>query len=446
MPQSVYRSILKLSYPMVVGQLAFASMTFIDTLLMGQLGVEVIAGGGLGAVVYQFFYIVGIGLLVATATLIAFAMGEQNREKIQGALLSGVVVVLVLFLVSALMLWFAKPVLLLLGQEVAVVDIAEQYLRVVVWALLPAFAFVLLRSLVLGVGDPAVILPISVVAAASNYPLSYALMTGMFGLPALGLDGIALGTCIVSFGMFFGLALMIYRKPVFKPYPFWKNWYLFDPKQLRETFSLGLPIAMAHAMEVGLFSAAALLIGGLGVTALAAHQVALQCATLSFMIPLGISQAVSVKVGELYGAKQVALTLVAAKGGLLLSSASAAIAAMIFWFAPELLVSLFFGDSSTDDYQLVLPLAAGILFVAALFQFVDAWQVILMGVLRGFKMGASPTIVTIISYWLVGFPSAYLLRDYLGAVGVWAGLGIGLAVSAIMLAVLFWLKLRRSTV
>jgi len=445
------KELYTLALPMVVGQLAFSSMSFIDTVLMGQLGVEVLAGGGLGAVVFQFFYVVGIGVLVATANLIAFAKGQDKHDEIQKALLSGVVVVVLLFVFFAALMWQVKAVLLFLGQAPEVVAVSETYLHIVVWSLLPALAFILLRSLVLGLGDPSAILPISVLAALLNYPVSYSLMMGLFGLPPMGVQGVALGTCIVSFGMVIGLAWLTYRKPEFKSYPFWTQWHLFSFSQLKETLRLGVPIAVAHAMEIGMFSAAALLIGMVGVEALAAHQVALQCATISFMIPLGLSQAVSVKVGEYYGARRFDDIRRAVKLGLGLATMSASAAACMFWFAPEWLVSLFIdqesGSGSGDGgLAAILPLAVSILFVAALFQLVDSWQVVLMGVLRGFKLGTSPTVVAMVSYWFIGFPCAYFLLGEYGAVGVWIGMGIGLGSSALMLAGLYLKTIRVGTV
>jgi len=431
--------IFRLSLPLVIGQLSFAFMSFIDTLLMGQLGVESLAGGGLGSVVYQFFYIVGIGALVSTANLIAFAKGREDDHEIHGALLSGCILVVVLFFVFGGLIWNIKPILLSLGQVPETVIYAERYLRVVVWALLPAFGFILLRSLVVGVGRPAAILPVSIVAAILNYPVSYALMTGQFGLPVMGIEGVALGTCIISWLMFFGLVFLTYRQRAFSLFPFWSGWQDFSWKQFRETLRLGLPIAIAHAMEVGMFSAAALLIGTLGVNALAAHQVALQSTTLSFMIPLGISQAVSVKVGALYGAQQLTRVISVLKSGLFLGCISAGIAAIIFWFAPEFLVQVFLQSDSVveADYVLVLLSATQILLVAAVFQFVDSWQVIIMGALRGFKLGLSPTAASVVSYWCVGFPCSYFMKDVWGAAGVWAGMGVGLATSALILVVLF---------
>jgi len=433
----VFRELIKIALPMVVGQLAFASMSFIDTLLMGQLGVEILAGGGLGAVVYQFFYIVGIGMLVATASLIAFAKGEGSPLDIQRALLSGSIVVLGLFAIFGVLIWKISPILLLCGQSPEMIVFAEQYLQVVVWALLPAFVFILLRSLVLGLGNPSAILPVSVIAASLNYPVSYVLMTGMWGFPVMGVQGIALGTCIISFLMLFGLMTLVYRKPEFKAYPFWANWEVFSVLKLKETLKLGLPIALAHAMEVGMFSAAALLIGILGVNALAAHHVAIQLTTLSFMVPLGLSQAVSVKVGERYGAKNIQEIRVLTLCGLVLATCSACLAGSLFWFAPEWLASLFLEKDSGIDYQELMELVVSILFIAALFQLVDGWQVNLMGVLRGFKLGASPTLAAIFSYWFIGFPCSYFFLEHFGAPGVWMGMGVGLAASALILAGLF---------
>ena len=438
------KSISKLSFPVVIAQLAFAFMSFIDTLLMGLMGVEVLAGGGLGAVVYQFFYIVGIGALVATANLIAFAKGRSDNQEIHRALLSGVVLVGILFCVFALAIWQSRSILLIFGQDPVTVEFAYQYLSVAVWALLPAFGFILLRSLVLGVGRPAAILPISLIAASLNYPVSYVLMTGMFGLPALGIEGVALGTCIISWLMLFGLAILVYRQAYFKSFPFWTMWRNFSSRQLFATLKLGFPIALAHAMEVGMFSAAALLIGLIGVEALAAHQIALQLTTLSFMIPLGISQAVSVKVGVLFGAGEVDKIFYALRSGVCLALISACISGGFFLLVPDLLVQIFLSRDvvGAGEYITVLNIAVSILFVAAIFQLVDGVQVVIMGSLRGFKLGLSPTVAAIVSYWCVGIPCSYFLLGDYGAKGVWMGMGLGLAFSSVILIFIFFRQLR----
>ena len=419
---------------MIVGQLAFASMGFIDTVLLGQLGVDTLAGGALGAMVFQFFHIVGIGVLTATANLIAFEFGKDQPDGIQTALLSGVLSVLFLSVVFGLIISNAEPILLALGQDPLIIPITSTYLDIIVWALLPAFTFILLRSLALGLGDPSAVLPVSILAAASNYPISYVLMTGAYGFPKMGVQGVALGTLIVSVMMALAMAVFIYRKDAFKPFKFWRRWRQFRFSNIVETYRLGVQIAIAHAMEVGMFSAAALLIGAMGAQALAAHQIVLQCITMSFMIPLGLSQAVSVKVGKHYGAGNPIETKQVILYALVIASATASAAGLVFWLLPDLLVDLFVDEAlGPDEYQALVALASLLLLIGAMFQLVDGWQVVLMGVLRGFKLGASPTIVATVSYWGLGFPAAYFLGEMFGPAGVWAGMGLGLGLSAILL-------------
>ena len=430
---------------MVVGQLAFASMGFIDTVLLGSLGVEALAGGALGAMVFQFFHIVGIGVLAATANLIAFEKGREQDQGIHSSLLSGTVTVVLLSIFFGVIVYNGETLLLLFGQDPSIVSITTLYLDVIVWGLLPAFTFILLRSLALGVGDPSSVLPVSIIAAASNYPISYILMHGSFGLPALGVQGVALGTVIVSVLMVIGMTLLIYRKEEFKPFRFWKGWKNFRYSNMKETYRLGVPIAIAHAMEVGMFSAAALLIGTMGAQALAAHQIVLQCVTLSFMLPLGLSQAVSVKVGKHYGAGNVRETKQISYYGLMLSSATAISAGLVFWLFPEFLVEIFIDASvSQEEFLSVLSLASTMLLIGAMFQLVDGWQVVLMGVLRGFKLGTSPTVIAMISYWGIGFPAAYFLGQSMGPSGVWGGMGLGLGASALLLAFLLFRTFKKA--
>jgi len=391
--------------------------------------------------------LVGSAAVVETSNLVAFDKVQKNTLSFLHSLLAVVVLVLLLLVTLAIGIWNASSILLALGQNEVTFLFSEQYLKVVVWSLLPTLGFVLMRSLVIGMGKPGDILPISLIATILNYPLSYILMKGEFGLPEMGIQGVALGTCIIACAMFFGLVYLSYSQQEFSNYKFWKGWGNFSGKRMNETWRLGFPIALAHAMEVGMFSAAALIVGLLGVNALAAHQIALQSTTLSFMIPLGISQAVSVKVGECFGQNNIHLSTSALKSGLFLASVSALFAGAFFLFAPEVLVDFFLPTDTMDsaNYQELLVIATGILFVAALFQFVDAWQVILMGALRGFKLGQSPTMVAIFSYWGVGIPCSYFASKVWGAPGVWMGMGLGLGLCAILLGLLFKYQLKKQS-
>ncbi|UZE97110.1 MATE family efflux transporter [Alkalimarinus alittae] len=431
------KNILLLALPLVVAQLAQASMGFIDTILMGMLGVEMLAGGGLGAAIFSFCFIVCTGVLVASSNIIAYAVGKDDHGEIHQALLSSMVIAVALAVLCGVGLWHVGGLLGYVGQSESSIENAEIYLRSVVWALLPGLGFMALRNFALGMGRTGSILKITLAAAICNFPISYALMKGLWILPELGLRGIGYGTVIVSFLMFFAFVWDIYRLPALKPYPFWSGWGLFKLHSVLATLRLGIPMAIAYAMEAGLFTAAAILVGIIGEIELAAHQIALQCITLSFMIPVGLSQAVSVLVGRSYGANKLDDVGGYAATGVLVGFVGSSIAAFVFWFFPEVIVNLFTQAKDTQEIASVQQVGIQLLWVAALFQLVDGVQVITMGSLRGMKLALAPTLITILGYWGIGFPSAYFLMDYWGVQGVWGGLGIGLGVTAIMLVALF---------
>lgn len=437
------RNILHLALPLIVAQLAQASMGFIDTILMGMLGVETLAGGGLGAGIFSFSFIVCTGVLVASSNIIAYAVGKDDHGEIHQALLSSMVIAVVLALLFGIILWNIGGLLEYVGQSQSSIENTEVYLRSVVWALLPGLGFMALRNFALGMGRTGSILRITLVAAILNFPVSYALMKGLWILPELGLRGIGYGTVIMSLIMFFAFVWDIYRLPALKSYPFWSGWNVFNISSVLSTLRLGVPIAIAYAMEAGLFTAAAILVGIIGDIELAAHQIALQCITLSFMIPVGLSQAVSVLVGRSYGANNLADVGGYAAVGVLVGLIGSTTAALVFWFFPEVIVNLFTQAKDTQEIVNVQAIGIQLLWVAALFQLVDGAQVITMGALRGMKLASGPTIITILGYWGVGFPSAYFLMDYWGVQGVWGGLGIGLGVTAIMLITLFVVHLKR---
>jgi len=437
------RKISRLAIPLIVAQLAQASMGFVDTILMGMLGVEVLAGGGLGAAVFQFFIIVCTGVLMASSNIIAFAIGKKDNEEVHQALLSSMAIAVVLALLFGFFLWNIGGVLSAMGQANASIAITEVYLRSVVWAMLPALAFMALRNLVLGFGHTGSLLRIALIGAVCNFPVSYVLMLGLFGFPEFGLKGIGYGTTFVSLMMFVIFSWDVYRSSQFKIYPFWRGWRSFNFGTLRSVLRLGVPISIAYAMEAGLFTAAALLAGMIGAVQLAAHQIALQCITLSFMIPVGLSQAVSIIVGQSYGANRLQDVEGYARAGVAMGVVCSLSAAFVFWFFPESIVALFTQSKEASDLAVVQEAGIKLLWVAAIFQLVDGVQVITMGALRGLKLAASPTVITIIGYWGVGFPCAYWLMDDWGLQGIWGGLGIGLAVTSLMLVTLFIVHLRR---
>ncbi len=442
-PLRHWRDLVRLSAPLIIALLANAAMTFIDTMLMGMLGVDALAGGGLGAAIYNFVFLVCIGVLVAVSTSVAFARGKRDDNAMHAFLLAGMVLALLLSLVCGAVLWYGPRMLGWLDLPAASLASSQVYLQSVVWALLPALAFNVLRNFSMAVGKAGAILRISVVAAICNYPVSYALMTGWGGLPVLGLAGIGYGTALMALFMFVAFCADIYRKAMFKPFKFWRRWHLFQWHAVLHLWRLGLPIGLALAMEVGLFSVSALLAGLLGAVELAAHQIALQCVTLSFMFPLGISQALSIMVGERMGREDYRAIWWLCKQGLLTGLLCSSVAVLVFWLMPATLVDVFLANAEGARVEDVYRVSLGLLLVAAFFQLVDGMQVILMGALRGLQFSMGPTLVALIGYWGVGFPAAFWWMDRWSVQGVWAGMGVGLAVTALLLLVILYGFLRR---
>lgn len=435
--------IVKLSVPLVLSLLAQASSAFVDTILMGMLGVQALAGGGLGVSVYQFAFLISIGVLAAVANLASFEHGRGNNEaSLQRILQAGLWVALVLSIVLGFALRYLDPFLIWLDQPAKTVASTMEYLQAVHWALFPFLAFTVLRNFVLGFGHAGALLRISIISAALNFPISYALMTGLGIWPPLGLAGIAYGTVVSSWLMFGLFCVDVYRKKEFSAYRFWVYRAKHFGPELKQLLKLGLPTSLAIAMEAGLFTAAAVLAGQLGAAELAAHQIALQCITVSFMFPLGISQAISVKVGQYFGAGNWPSLKRVARHAVLLGLACSTVGAILFWTIPDVLVGMF-TLADVESMQQVTQLAVGLLVIAAVFQLVDGLQVITMGALRGLKLGMGPTWITIVGYWLIGFPMAWWLSGHYSIYGVWMGLGIGLGVTATMLQWCYRYMLKR---
>jgi MATE family multidrug resistance protein len=422
-------------------------MSFIDTILMGVLGVSALAGGGLGAALFQFCMIVSFGVINAVANTVAYANGKNNQVEIREAFHAGLLLVILQCLFFGILLWNAKYFLLAMGQKPLIVDITMNYLHAVVWAMLPSLGFMLLRSLILGLGSAKSVLQISLLAAMMNYPISYFLMKGLGSWQGFGIAGIGYGTALVSICMLFAFIFQAIQQPQYKTYLKLLSWEFLTRHQMRQILRLGLPISFSLAMEVGLFSAAAMLAGVLGPVSLAAHQIALQCISLAFMLPLGISEAISIHVGQLSGSGLMHEIRKVTKIGLYLGSLCSLLITFVFFLFPNYIVHLFmFADAGPASQRDALEsMGVKLLLVAALFLWVDAAQVILMGILRGLKHTLEPTFVTFFCYWCIGFPASWWLMGKWGVVGIWFGLGSGLAASALLLVCLLLLLTRKNT-
>jgi MATE family multidrug resistance protein len=321
-----------------------------------------------------------------------------------------------------------------MGQEEATVLLAEEYLRAIVWGVVPIFWFGVLRFFVEGLSRPRVVMIIAGAAMLLNIAANYVLMYGKLGFPALGLAGCGWASTLVFWSMFLSLAFFIGNGRELGAYGVFSHLGKPDWDSFSEIFRIGWPIGIMHGLEIGLFSTTAILMGLLGTTALAAHQIALQCASYAFMIPLGLSLAVSVRVGQAVGRNDFVGARRAGFVGMGLGAGVMMVSAICFWTFPRLIISLFLDIEKTANIEVVAQ-AVVLLSVAAVFQVCDGIQVTAAGALRGLKDTRILMMVGVVAYWIVGLSSGYTLGFQLRweGVGLWWGLVLGLTTAAIML-------------
>lgn len=438
------RAILKLAGPLIAAQLAHVLMVFTDTVMMGLLGPATLAAGGLGAASYSFVSIFCVGVIAAVGNLVAIRHGAQDAAGVTRLTQNGLWLGWGLALLAGLTLWNLGPALLYFGQKPENVSGGMQFLSTLVFALPGYMSFMALRGFTSAIGRPGPVMAISIGGALANFILNYALIKGWFGLPALGLAGIGLVTALVMNIMALLLAWHVMRHSAYSPYPLWRG--LLRPvwAELKELLRLGLPIGGTYAVESGLFAFAALCMGALGSNQLAAHQIAIMSVYVAFMVPVGISYAVTFRIGQHFGAGRLLQARQAGRLGLGLGALCMLGFAGLFWLAPHWVVGLFL-DPTDPAYTEVVALAVALLAIAAWFEFFDGIQTIAMGAIRGLKDAKTTFWVGLGCYWVVGAPLAWVLAFPLGwgAHGVWWGLAGGLACAAIGLTLGFEWKTAR---
>jgi MATE family multidrug resistance protein len=426
------RHLSALAVPLVLAQMAQMSMGFVDTLMVGRLGKADLAGIALGSTVFFFVLTVFMGVVLAVGPMVAQAQGAGDRAAAGRAVRQGLWLSLGLSVLAVTLFWQASPLLLALGQERETAMLAGAYLKAMAWGFPAALGFVVLRSFLEGIARPKAIMVIAFFGVGLNILANHALMFGRWGFPELGLVGTGYASAIVYWTMFALGALYIQLRL--------SSWRLFaslrrpDPATLREIVAIGLPIGLTLGFETGLFSATALLMGLLGQVPLAAHQIAIQTAAFTFMIPLGMSIAISVRVGQAAGRRDLVAVRRSAAVGIALSLAVMVVTALTFWLAPWLIVGLYLDLNDPANLE-VAALAVTFLGFAAMFQLFDGLQVSALGALRGLKDTRWPMFITLVAYWLVGLGSGVALAFGLGlgGRGLWLGLVLGLAAAGILL-------------
>src|SRR4051812_12246461 len=434
---------LKLAVPIALTQLGQIAMMTTDLALIGRLGDPAVAAAALAHTVFFVAFTFGMGLVSAVAPLAAQAFGARNPRMVRRALRVGMWVALLISLPMLLLPYFGEQILLALGQAPSAAHLAQEYLLGLAWGLTPGLWFLAIRGFMGAVNRPEPGLWITLAAIPANAVLVYLLIHGEWGLPRLGLFGAGLATTIINLGMFLAGLWFAHRRRPFRKYHVLGRIWRVDWLLMRQLIVIGAPISLSFLMEYGLFAAAALLMGLISTTALAAHQIALQIAAILFMVPFGISIAATVRVGHAVGRRDAPAVkragFVATGIGIVFMSVMT-LAVMLGRFA----IARFFFGEAVESGGAVIDLTAVLLMVGATFFVADGIQTVAAGALRGMNDTRIPLLCAAISYWLIGFTAAYGLAFWtkFGAVGVWIGLSCGTAVYAILLILRFRLLTR----
>ena len=445
-PTRVWRqealSTLSLAAPMVLTNLTQAAIQATDVLLLGWLGPKSLAAGALGSNIYVAFLIFGMGLVMTASPLLSRKIGSMPhsvrdvRRTVRQTMWAAVTMALPVMLI----LWHAETLLIWLGQDPGLSHQAARFVRAIEWGFLPALFYLVLRGYVAALERPAWALLIGALGVVFNACLNYSLIFGKLGLPAMGVVGAGIGSTIIQTMMFAGMAIVVSTHKRFRRYRLFGRFWRADWARYKTVWKLGAPIAMTLGLEITIFNAAVFLMGIVGTAALAAHAVAIQVASFSFMVPLGLSQAVTVRVGLALGRRDRAGITRAGWTAWAMGVGFMTLTAILMWTLPRPIIGLFLDLHSVADAP-VVDLAVSFLAIAAIFQIVDGAQAVGAGMLRGLHDTKIPMLFAGFGYWVVGFGVALWLgfQRHMGGVGIWIGLASGLAVVAVLMLVR-WLR------
>mgnify|MGYP003670364042 CR=1 FL=1 len=433
---------LKLASPVMLGMLGHTFVSFVDNVMVGQLGAAELAAVSLGNSFIFIAMSLGIGFSTAITPLVAEADTENNFVKGKSVFKHGLFLCTVLGLLLFVMLLFAKPLMYVMDQPEEVVDLAIPYLDLVAFSLVPLIIFQAFKQFSDGLSLTKYPMYATILANLLNVAINYVLIFGKFGFPEMGIVGAAVGTLISRFVMVAHLWWLLAKREKSKAYVTNIKFFQLKKHPIKKLSNLGLPSAMQMFFEVAIFTAAIWLSGTLGANQQAANQIALNLSSMTFMVATGLSVAAMIRVGNQKGLNDFRALKRIAESIFLIGFVFAVVFALFFVIFHTLLPNLYVDlDDSANavDATEVVKIAATLLLASAVFQISDSLQVIALGALRGLQDVKIPTIITFISYWVVGFPISYYLgkEDAYGSLGIWIGLIVALSVAAILLFIRF---------
>jgi MATE family multidrug resistance protein len=432
----------KLAAPVILGMLGHTFVSFVDNVMVGQLGTAELAAVSLGNSFMFIAMSIGIGFSTAITPLVAEADASNNFVKGKSSFKHGLFLCTILGVLLFLSVFFAKPLLYFMKQPVEVVELALPYLNLVAFSLIPLVVFQAFKQFSDGLSMTRYPMYATILANIVNVVINYVLIFGKFGFPELGIVGAAYGTLISRFVMVAHLWWLLRNKEKSKAFVINIKIFVLDKLMIRKLINLGAPSAMQMFFEVAIFTAAIWLSGLLGKNPQAANQIALNLSSMTFMVAMGLSVASMVRVGNQKGLGQYLELRRIAFSLFLLATLLAVCFAAFFFVFHEVLPKLYVDYDDTKnlvDNTEVVSIAAKLMIAAAIFQISDGIQVVVLGALRGLQDVKIPTIITFISYWVVGFPISFFLgkEDAYGSFGIWLGLLAGLTTAAILLFIRF---------
>jgi len=432
----------KLAAPVIMGMLGHTFVGLVDNIMVGQLGSAELAAVSLGN---SFFFVamsLGIGFSTAITPLVAEADSEDNFKKGKSAFKHGLFLCIGLSLLLYGMVLLARPLMYLMEQPEEVVVLTMPYLDIIAISLIPLIIFQGFKQFSDGLSLTKHSMYATIVGNLINVGINYLLIFGKFGFPKMGIIGAGVGTLVSRIAMIAIIWVLLKNDKKATAFVTHIKLFVLESTMLKKIINLGLPSAMQMFFEVAIFTAAIWLSGLLGKNAQAANQIALNLSSMTFMIAMGLSVTAMIRVGNQKGLKNYVELQRIAKSIFLMGIMFASVFALLFLIFHDIFPTLYLDLEDVNNYldnQEVVAIASKLLLVAALFQISDSAQVVFLGALRGLQDVKIPTVLTFVSYWMIGFPTSYFLgkETAYGSTGIWIGLLVGLASASIFLYLRF---------
>ncbi len=425
---------IKLALPIIIGEIAQMALHIIDTAMIGAISYKQLAAASLVISVMNIPFVIGIGMTISVSQMVSMSHGQSDSQKVSHYFYNGFWLCTVTALIISGILLLFQNVIRHLGQDPEVVEYAIPFLQLMGISIIPMLLFMTLKQFTDGLEYTRTAMILSLGGMPVNIFLNWLLIYGNWGFPRLELVGAGWATLITRTLMFLALGMVVIRHRTFRRF-MWvssRQWKL-KWKTQRELLYIGVPSSLQIGMEAGAFAVSGIIIGTIGAVAQAAHQIALSCASFTFMVSMGLAQAGSIRVSNAYGRGDWRKISVIGKSTILTAVMYGIFCAILFSLFRWQLAAVF------NKNQMVMELAATLLLLAAFFQISDSTQAISAGLLRGIKDVKTPTVLITIAYWVIGIPAGYLLafKTGLGASGIWLGFIVGLSMASVFLIIRF---------